>query len=297
VKYGAGKNSPASGRKKRSNQHIFLPNRKKLAVMHKEVFMFPEVIAEVKGFIDARNVSVEKFASQARVGERTMYRFLKGEPVSEKIFLKILQTVHGKNYKQTLNALREKYPDDESIKRLVLMYESKAKQNLVVDEFFRDFYTKNVDNYRLVSLLSNDEGVSKAEIQAQLGSKGLKGLEVLSLNGKVTDLGQGRYRLEKHRYGFFDGNTAKALTTLAISLYDPETFGTSDSQIGHMNGWTSEEGLKQIKQTLMEAIMKCLKIEANNLGNVPFSLATCMIKTQEETSDNDSSASSQELLA
>ncbi len=248
--------------------------------------MFPDVVAEVEGYIESRpNFSVEKFASQGKISERTVYRFLAGEKIAARSLMQILKVLHGNNHGEVLATLRSKYPEDRSLKKMEKFYQDK-ELSLVVDQYLKDFFVRNTSTYKTLCLLTKYSGLGREDIVAELGIGGGQLFDELLAEGKLIATKLGRYRLEPNALGFFDGKIAKALSLMLFNLYDPETYGTKDAQIGHSSGWVSQEGLTLIKETLIQAFIKCNQIEKENPGSIPFCVSTGMIKISERMDQN-----------
>ncbi len=240
--------------------------------------MYTDVADSVRNFIKVKkHLSIKRFAGKAEVAEKTISRLLAGERVSRKSLLGILNALHGNHILNALDDYRKRYPDDQDVEKMVQFYKEKNSGN-AVDQSVRSFAMRNIFTYQLNAILSEDDGVTKDEICEVLGSKGIELLDQLLVDQKAICLPNGNYRLVNVRNGFADGDSAKAFNSFLFNLYDSRTFATKDSQIGHLYGWSSEEGIAEIKKILIEALIKCAAVEKKYPGRISFAIGTGMVK-------------------
>jgi len=251
--------------------------------------MFPEVIADVEKYIATRpNFSKEKFAAQGKISDRTVYRFLKGESVSQKSFIAILRVIYGNNHGEVLKTLVEKYPDNEDLQKSSEFYKSK-QLSLDVEDDLKSFFCRDGLTYQVYLMLTFEDGISKENIQFEFGQSGVKLLDELMAKGKLKEVRPGHFRLANYRQGFFEGPILKTLAGRVFELYDPDTFGTKESQLTHMTGWVSEVGFGKMKDVALKAGLKFIDIEKEHPGTIPFALATGLIKIREDVESHKNS--------
>ncbi|EFX59907.1 hypothetical protein DAPPUDRAFT_346480 [Daphnia pulex] len=244
--------------------------------------MFPEVIADVEKYIASRpNFSREKFAALGKISDRTVYRFLAGEQVSQKSFIAILKVIHGSNHGEVLKQLVEKYPGNKDLQKSADFYKT-MRLSFDVDDDLKQFFCRDGLTYQIYLLLTYEDGVSRGIVHDEFGKMGLKLFDELLSKSKLVEVKPGCYRLANHRQGFFEGGILKTLAGRVFELYDADTFGTQDSQLTHMSGWVSEEGFAEIKDVALKAGLRFMDIENKYPGSIPFSLATGLIKIRDD---------------
>ncbi len=244
--------------------------------------MFPEVIADVEKYIASRpNFSREKFAKLGKISDRTVYRLLAGEPVSQKSLIAILKVIHGGDHVEVLKQLAETYPDNKALQEAADCYKN-LRLSFDVDDDLKEFFCRDGLTYRVYLLLTYDEGVSREIVREEFGKIGLELFDELLNKNKLIEVKPGCYRLANNRQGFSDGEILKTLAGRLFELYDPSTFGTKDSQLTHMSGWVSDEGFAEIKDVALKAGLRFIEIVRNYPGSIPFSLATGLIKIRED---------------
>ena len=242
--------------------------------------MFPEVVDEVKGFIEARNFSVERFASLANVGESTMYRFFRGESISEKSLIAILRVIHGSNHGEVLKQLAERYPDNKDLQKSADFHKT-LKSSFDVDEELKQFYTRDTISYQIYIVLTYEDGVSPEIIRDEFGKYGMKLFDELFGKNKLIEVKPGCYRLANLNQGFLDGEILRVLAGRVFELFQPDTFMTKESQITHLTGWTNEEGFAAMKDVELKAGLMVIDILNKYPGTIPFSVATGLIKIRD----------------
>ncbi|RYZ85237.1 MAG: hypothetical protein EOP04_16405 [Proteobacteria bacterium] len=248
--------------------------------------MFPEVIADVEKYIASRpNYSKEKFAAQGKISDRTVYRFLAGESVSQKSFIAILRVIHGSNHGEVLKMLLDKYPDNEDLQKSSEFYKSK-QLSFEVEDDLKQFFCRDSLTYQIYLMLTYEGGVSREKIQFEFGQSGIKLLDELATKRKLDEISSGYFRLANYKQGFFDGAILKTLAGRVFELYEPNTFGTKESQITHLTGFVSEDGYGKMKEVALKAGLKFIDIEKEHPGTIPFALATGLIKIRENIESN-----------
>ena len=243
--------------------------------------MVPEVVDEVKRFIDAKNLSIEKFAGLADVGESTIYRLYRGESISDKSLVSILKVIHAGNHHVVLKELAEAYPDNKNLQDAAACYK-KAKYSFVTDSELKEFYGRDRLSQRLYILLTYDEGVSREIVREEMGKMGIELFDELLNKGKLTEIKPGCYRLPNNRQGLVDGELLKILGIRTFEQYDKNTYLTDDSAIGYLTGWVDEQGFGELKQCGLATGMRYLEIMERRPGRIPFAIASCQVKILNE---------------
>lgn len=258
--------------------------------------MIDELIDSVEGHIKQMpNGGKSRFAAKAGISHKTLARFLDGEPTSPKTVMAILEAVHGNNIGKVLKTLSSKYPEDNDIEKMSQIYKEKGANS--ADPSIKDFARRSLFSYMMNVLLSRDEGTSRTEIHNALGSAGLEFLDELRENDMIVEMDGDRFRFHETRHGFGDGETARIFNSFLFGLYDPKTYATKDSHIGHLYGWINEEGLSEIKDVLLGAVLKCAQIEQKYSSGperlkctIPFAIGTGMVKICDVQPKNNSEA-------
>ncbi len=119
--------------------------------------------------------------------------------------------------------------------------------------------------------------MSEQKILFQFGEYGRIALEELRSRDKLVKARDG-VQLVNNKPGFFEGKTLKRHGRLAHESFQESTFATSDSQIAHFNGFTTQECFVLQKEILSEAVLKCLRLQRENRGNIPCVISTTLIK-------------------
>lgn len=248
--------------------------------------MLEDVLEDFKLHMNGEGISLKEFADECELSEKTIRRFIKGETISVSSLLTIFQKLYKDDHLKAINALYEKFPDNEQI--LAIRRNALAmKTATAFDYSTREFWTANDISYKIMCLLTHSVGIERRVIDDAYGSEGLSILDRLIALGKVEKLESNNYRLFRYAFATGDGQLLREMIVKTAQCYDPGTYGTPDGQIGWSTGRTDEVGLAKIKDILMQAVCELTKVEHEHPGNIPFVYSTTLSKLLPKSELND----------
>ncbi len=241
----------------------------------------PEVVEQVKNCIESRGHTTERFADIAGVSASTLYRMFRGDPISHKSLVAIYKAMHGGDHVEVLKDLAGRNPENKALQEAANNYKNQ-KLSFDADPEVLSFLCRDKVAFRIYSLLLYEEGVSREIVRDEMGKMGLEAFDELLNKNKLVEVKPGCYRLLNIRQAFSDGETLQKSCLRTFELYDPDTYATKQSGIGNLIGWISEEGFGESKEVLMEAGAKIIQILRKHPGQIPFSVATGLVRLFDE---------------
>ena len=239
--------------------------------------MYSSLVETLNSFMKKRpNYGLNEFSEESGVSVRTLNRFKNNLKLSESSVVAIVCTLFKDDMPKIIEVLTEYFPDDKNPARVKEWFES---QELLMeqDEYLKEFSSRDKVHYQIYHLLTYEHGVSEQKVVFQFGEYGRIALEELKGKGKIVDARDG-VRLLNNKPGFFEGKNLKKHGRLAYESFEESTFATSDSQLAHFNGFTTLECFGRQKEILSEAVLKCLRLQRENKGNIPCVISTTLIK-------------------
>lgn len=219
----------------------------------------------------------DKFAEESGTGKKTISRFLKGQKVSNKSLYGIYSALYGDKRIEMLELQVRKEPDNPIFRDQLNFFKTQGITENFDTSTMIDWEESN-PHFRVMNLLCHSHGVRESFIERKFGTTALEILETLWAKDLLEKLESGYIRLKNYRFGAYNGQSARSFLLMTVSCYQPETFGTKDSQLTHTFGRVSDKGFTVMKGILARATLELTQAEKDHPGNIPFSLGTVMIK-------------------